>query len=106
VPYLSADLKKDIALYCHEVDALLIGDLVKNIEAGDAPYFVDEFAEAIRYRLLTPHVWGVLTETYLDHDDYEQTDEDLRYVWSQVAPGKPFPGGPQVPPIEPRRTRR
>jgi hypothetical protein len=89
---LSARLQRAIEGGCHMMDDLVIGSLVKTIRGGGSPWFVEEFGEAIRSGALTPHIWGVLTHTDLDDDDYEQTEADLRYVWSQVAPETPYPG--------------
>lgn len=88
---LSDRLQDAIEGGCHHVDALLIESLAKSLRNGAMPWFVDEFADAIGSSALTPHVWGVLTQTDLDDDDYAETDKDLRFVWSQVAPDRPFP---------------
>lgn len=74
------------------MDALLLGDLVTSIKAGGLVWFIAEFARAIRDDAFTPRSWGVLIHTDLDDEDTEQLDKDLRYVWSQVAPDRPYPG--------------
>jgi hypothetical protein len=89
---ISERLQRAIEGGCHMVDELMIESLAQSIQGGRMTWFIGEFAEAIQSGALTPHVWGVLTHTHLDDDDAEQTDKDLRYVWAQVAPGRPYPG--------------
>ena len=85
-------LAEILETFGHHVEPDLVEKLAASIRLGGIPWFLDEFAEAIRSGTFTPHIWGVLTQTGLDNDDFEEMDKDLRYIWSKVAPDRPYPG--------------
>lgn len=90
-PPISQRLAREIATYCHELNAITLDDLAADIADGPLAWFPDEFAAAIESGNITPSQWGQLTDTDLDGDDTRTLEADLRLVWSKIAPGQPFP---------------
>jgi hypothetical protein len=89
---LSDRLRHTLRTYCLEMDDALVEDLGSDVRSGALDWFPAEFEDAIASEKFTPHNWGEATLVAIDDDDLDQLDEYLRQVWSQVAPGRPFPG--------------
>jgi hypothetical protein len=71
VAELSERLQKHIARGFFEVGGSAVRAIAADVRSGALPWFVDEFAEAIRNGALTPSRWGELTLTELADDDRE-----------------------------------
>jgi hypothetical protein len=90
VAELTERLRTVLGTYCTEMSG--VEALGADVAQGVHPWFVEEFAAALRSGAITAAVWSDVT--HIDYDD-EQGDllvEDLREVWEAVAPGEPFPG--------------
>jgi hypothetical protein len=84
-------LAKKLAVYCHQMNEITIADLAADVAEGQLAWVTDELADAIRAKSITPAIWDRLTDTGLDEDDYEALNTDLRFVWSTIAPCRPYP---------------
>ena len=60
---------------------------------GSHPWFIEEFASAIRAGAFTVPIWNDLIDVDYDNDDYGASlrDEDLHEVWEAVTSSKPYP---------------
>jgi hypothetical protein len=87
VPELSDRLRNLISERCAHLDDAAVQSLAVDVRHGAYPWFVDEFAAAIRDETFTPELWRDL----VDVERTEETDDDLRAIWSQVAPELPYP---------------
>jgi len=90
VAELSERLREVLGTYCVEMSGLRA--LGSDVARGVHPWFVQEFAAALRSGTVTTAVWSELTHVDYGEDEWDFLAEDLREVWEAVAPGEPFSG--------------
>lgn len=91
-PDISERLTRAIEGGCGEMSGIGIQALAREVQLGISPWFVDEFADAIRRDVFTPENFGKLVGFDWDDEDTDQLDLSLHRIWEAVAPGQPYPG--------------
>src|SRR5262245_8524425 len=89
---ISQRLQDTLDTYAHEGDLTTVGDLGKDVRLPALHWFVAEFEAALRDGAFTPRWWGaVLYSSTWSDAQADLVDEDLREIWTAVAPGRAYP---------------
>lgn len=93
-PALPPQLVKLLGKYCH-AETFYPEGISDALDSTTLAEFAKDLAGAIRNGQLTPETWEAATGIYYTEDPQREMREHLTSVWNSVAPGRPFPKGPE-----------
>jgi hypothetical protein len=95
-PEISLRLAQVLRIYCAGLDTTALADLRAAIEAGQHPWFRQEFTEAIRLDAFTPTAWHTTVSTpdvmtAKAEERHRIVRQQQHLIWRELYKDEAFP---------------